>query len=493
MITTKIPERSAAQCVERCRRKQATWSALPISQRLVLVRKFRNLLADECDMLCAALEQDINKPAEETIAGDILPLAAACRFLEQRARGILRPQKIPVVSRPLWLFGQRDVVHRRARGVVGIIGTWNYPLYLNGVQIMQAVVAGNAVLWKPSEVAPSSARGLYSLLQRAGFPDGLVEMLPATREAGQELANAAIDHVVFTGSSTTGRALAANLGRRLVSSTLELSGCDSMFVLKDADVDLAAQAAWFGATLNKGQTCLATRRVFVDRGCAPAFVEAINQYAAKAQPMLLALEGQVRQAERLVSEAAADGARVLRGSSQASTENANLACQPTVIAEARPEMAICQEAIFAPVVAVMPFDSETDALKMDARCPYGLGASIFSTDVRRATDFAAHLRTGSVAINDVIVPTAHPETPFGGVGESGWGVTQGVEGLLDMTVPQTVSIRSGTSRPHYGAACGTPAFTSQMLRGLLQWSHGATFFRRLNGLRQLIRGWRRKM
>src|SRR5207302_7204916 len=127
MITTKIPERSAAQCVERCRRKQATWSALPISQRLALVRKFRNLLADECDMLCAAVEQDINKPAEETIAGDLLPLAAACRFLEQRARGILRPQKVPVVSHPLWLFGQRDVVHRRPRGVVGIIGTWNYP------------------------------------------------------------------------------------------------------------------------------------------------------------------------------------------------------------------------------------------------------------------------------------------------------------------------------------------------------------------------------
>src|SRR5579864_1526801 len=116
MITTKIPERSAADCVERCRRQQAKWSALPIAQRLVLVRKFRNLLADECDMLCTAVEQDINKPAEETIAGDMLPLAAACRFLEQRARGILRAQKVAISSRPLWLFGQRDVVYRRPRG-----------------------------------------------------------------------------------------------------------------------------------------------------------------------------------------------------------------------------------------------------------------------------------------------------------------------------------------------------------------------------------------
>src|SRR5262249_47421999 len=156
--------------------------------------------------------------------------------------------------RPTWLWGQGDTVHRRPRGFVGVIGTWNYPLYLNGVQIVQALTAGNGVVWKPSEVAPASAAALFNLFARAGFPEGLIHVMEATREAGQALTDAAIDHVVFTGSASVGRRIAAKLGERLVSSTLELSGCDALLVLDDADVSLAARAAWFGATLNRGQT-----------------------------------------------------------------------------------------------------------------------------------------------------------------------------------------------------------------------------------------------
>src|SRR5439155_9998895 len=124
-----------------------------------------------------------------------LPLATACRFLERQAGALLRPRRVPGRQRPLWLWGQGDTVHRRPRGVVGIIGTWNYPLLLNGVQILQAVVAGNAVVWKPSEVAPASAAALAGLLARAGLPADLVHTLPATREGGRQLAEADMDHV----------------------------------------------------------------------------------------------------------------------------------------------------------------------------------------------------------------------------------------------------------------------------------------------------------
>jgi len=488
MITTDIPVQPLSEQVERCREAQGAWSALSMRQRLRPVRRLRHLLAENCEALCAAVTQDIGKPVDETIAGDILPLAAACRFLERRAGRVLTPRKVSKLSRPLWLFGQSDTVYRRPRGVVGIIGTWNYPLTLNGVQIVQATVAGNGVLWKPSEVAPASARVLFSLVQQAGFPPNLVQMLPATREGGAELANAAIDHVVFTGSSITGRVLAANLGRRMVSSTLELSGIDAMFVLEDADLTMASQAAWFGATLNSGQTCIAARRIFVQRNCYAAFLDAIGQYAARAQPMRLALDSQVKQAQHLISDAVSDGAKLLHAPLDQSELDPCL-FRPTAIVDARPEMGICQQALFAPVLAVLPFDSEAEALQMDRQCPFGLGASIFSQDARRAAKLALDLRAGSVAINDVIVPTAHPETPFGGSGESGWGVTQGVEGLLEMTVPQTVSIRRGKSRPHYQSACGTPVFTPPILQGLLQWSHGTTFSQRLGGLRRLLAGW----
>ena len=163
-------------------------------------------------------------------------------------------------------MGSRDVVHRRPWGVVGIIGTWNYPVFLNAIQVAQALVAGNAVLWKPSENVPRTADLTHALFLEAGFPPDLFHKLPATREAGPQLAEAEVNHIVFTGSDAVGRKLAARLGERLVPSTLELSGCDAMFVLADANVEMAARAAWFGVTLNRGQTCIAVRRIFVHAG-----------------------------------------------------------------------------------------------------------------------------------------------------------------------------------------------------------------------------------
>jgi acyl-CoA reductase-like NAD-dependent aldehyde dehydrogenase len=489
MITADVPSTSMADRVRSCREAQQSWEKLPVRERLQPVRALRHLLVGECDALCGAVERDIGKPPKHTLAAEILPLAAACRFLERRAAGLLKPRAVSLWDRPLWLWGERDTVLRRPRGVVGIIGTWNFPLLLNGVQIMQALTAGNGVLWKPSEVAPSSAERLHQVLLQAGFPERLVQRLPATREAGPELASAEIDHCVFTGSSAVGRVLAEQLGRRLISSTLELSGCDALFVLEDGDIGMAARAAWFGATLNHGQACVASRRIFVQRSRYEEFIGSLRPLVAAAGPACLALAGQVQQAERLIDEAVANGARRLDAPRALDSNGANNVFRPAALLDVRPEMQICRQASFAPVLAVLPFDSEAEALRMNASCAYGLGAAIFSRDTARAKDLATHLLAGVVAVNDVVVPTAHPATPFGGRGESGWGVTQGAEGLLEMTVPQVVSIRRGQARPHYPAPDGTTKVPVEMLRGLLEWSHGHALAERWAGLRRLIKGW----
>jgi acyl-CoA reductase-like NAD-dependent aldehyde dehydrogenase len=452
------------------------------------VRTFRHLLVSECDRLCTAVIADLGKPAEETLACEILPLADAARFLEREAARLLRPRHVPARSRPLWLLGERSCVYRRPRGVIGIIGTWNYPLFLNGTQILQALTAGNAVLWKPSEVAPASAAVLHALLLHAGVPADLCPMLEATREAGQALTEAAVDHIVFTGSASTGRAIARKLGERLVSSTLELSGCDALFVLDDADVPLAARAAWFGTTLNRGQTCLAVRRVIVQRRIYATFCDALRPLAARAGPVALALPAQARLAEQLVRDAVADGAHLLLDAPAGDGD----ACTPCVVVDTRPEMALCREASFAPVTALLPFDTDEEALRLEAQCPYALGASIFTRDRRRGERLAAQLRAGMVTINDVIAPTAHPTTPFGGRGHSGWGMTQGTEGLLEMTVPQVVSLRGGRFRPHYEMALGQEAERqAELLRGLLDSAHAPTLAGRLCGWWHLLRGLRR--
>jgi acyl-CoA reductase-like NAD-dependent aldehyde dehydrogenase len=490
-MTATLPDLSSQ--VAAARRAQADWTGRPVRERLRPVRAFRHLFADMADDLCAAVGAEIGKQPAETLGGDVLPLADGCRFLEREAAALLKPRKVRLRSRPIWLWGQRDTIHRRPHGVVAIIGTWNYPLFLNGVQMAQALTAGNAVLWKPSEVSTHSAPLLHSLLLRAGYPANLVQLLPATREAGVAVAEADVDHVVFTGSAATGRKLAARLGERLVGSTLELSGCDAMFVLPDADVDLAARAAWFGATGNHGQTCIAVRRAFVHRAVAPAFVEAIRKQLAAAGPMRLATEGQVRQAERLLTDAAARGGKVLAPSETnlAPGDSPGVTFAPRVIADATPDMAVCREDCFAPLMAVLPFDDLADALKSDAECRYGLGSSIFTRDRRAALDIADHLRTGMVTVNDVVAPTAHPATPFGGRGLSGWGSTQGPDGLLGMTVPQVVSVRGGRLRPHYDPAGPPDGPMAQMLSGLLQWCHARSAGRRWKGFWRLIKAGRK--
>jgi acyl-CoA reductase-like NAD-dependent aldehyde dehydrogenase len=492
MITTNPNAGVLSGVEQRCRERQRAWERLPVYERLRSVRAFRHLLVEECNALCAAVARDLGKPDEETLAGEVLPLAAACRFLQREARWLLRPRRVSSSHRPLWLWPQRDRVYRRPRGLVGIIGTWNYPLMLNGVQLIQALTAGNGVLWKPSELAPSSAKVIFDLLRRAGFPSDLIQLLPATRDAGHNLANMDVDHIIFTGSSTTGRRLAEVLGRRLVSSTMELSGCDVLFVLDDADVNLAARAAWFSANLNRGQTCLASRRVFVHRSIYPAFADSLKPLLAASAPMRLALESQVQQARRLISDALAEGARLLDRENLCEGNGDPNLCRPVILLDARPDMAICREASFAPLLSILPFDTLDEALHADGQCPYGLGASIFTANPARAASLANELKVGSVAVNDVIVPTAHPATPFGGRRESGWGVTQGAEGLLEMTVPQVISVRGGKYRPHYAAINGEPPLSAEGFRGLLAWSHGVTMGQRLGGLWRLLRSGRNK-
>jgi acyl-CoA reductase-like NAD-dependent aldehyde dehydrogenase len=453
-----------------CRARQAEWAALPARERLRPVRAFRRRLVADHAALCAAVAADLGKSAAETLWTEIIPLAEACRWLERFGPRALKPRRVPPIQRPVWLFGQRDLVYRRPHGLVGVIGTWNFPVFLNGVQILHALTAGNGVVWKPSEVAPATAAALATFLAEAGYPPGLLHVLPATRDHGRILAETGdVDHVVFTGHAATGRALATTLGRRLIPSTLELSGCDALFVCADADLAMAARAVWFGATINAGQTCLAVRRVFVDRAVYGPFLEALRPLAAAARPVRLAQAAAGKQAADLIAQALQQGARLLAEPPQAEGETG---FGPAVVADVRPDMALCREAIFAPVAAVLPFDRLDDALAAQAQCPYGLGASVFTADARVGLRVAARLRVGMVSVNDVVAPTAHPGTPFGGRGASGWGVTQGPEGLREMTVAQVVSVRAGAMRPHYDPPGTTPLTRQETLAELLRFQYG---------------------
>ncbi len=424
-----------------CRGSLQAWSETPLRERLQFVRELRYLLVESRDELTAVACAEVERIPYEMIATDVLPTAAACRFLENESARILAPRRIS--GRPLWLLGCRDVVHRRPRGIVGILGTWNYPIFLNAVPILHALVAGNAVIWKPSERTPKMATLLHELFLRAGVPAELFVLLPATRDGGETLLEADIDFLHFTGSEPVGRKIATRLGERLIPSALELSGCDAMIVLPDADVQFAARAAWFGATLNKGRTCMAVRRAIVARPLFETFENALRALPANGLSILI---------------------------------------EPAIGHPSR------RDATFEPNLAVMAYDTLEDAVRIHAESPFRLTASIFTSDAIAGNELAAKLRVGAVTINDVIAPTAHPATPFGGRSAAGWGVTQGVEGLLEMTVPQVVTTRKGKFRPHIDAAIsGNPA-AGDVTTGMLRLTHARRWRERWSGMWQMLCG-----
>ncbi len=461
------------------RNAQGQWEQLAIKDKLQRVQKFRHLLVEHRHDIAKALFLDSGKPYEEALGAEILPLAEACKFLEKNASLVLRPRKISSSDTPWWLFLQKSKVHRKARGIVGIIGTWNYPLFLNGVQIIQALVAGNGVVWKPSENANETNKILAELLLET-FPPNIFKPLSSSRESGPVLIDSNIDFVVMTGSVETGKAIAKKCAERLIPSTLELSGIDSLLLLDDGDVDLAVSAAWFATNINAGQTCMASRRFLIPESMMERVATKLIELAKEFKPRKILLESQANCALPLIESALAEGADLIWPLNKSEIWKDGLfdAC---ILANIRQEMKICNEAIFAPVLSVITYKTIEDAIQISNACPFGLCASIFTTNQELGQKIALNLKVGSVSINDAIVPHAHPATPFGGVGLSGWGATQGEEGLLEMTRPMTISIVSGKFRPHYELATPKAADSIPIVEGILCANHGSTWAERIKG------------
>ena len=406
--------------------------------------RFGRLVAADADRLADLAASEIAKPAWETLVSDVMPLVAACRWHAKHARRVLRSRRLP--GRPLWLLGQHARTHRVPLGRVGIIATWNYPLQLLGVQLLQAVVAGNRVVVKPSERTPRTQGRLLELARAAGLSETDLEMRPADRDAGAALLREPdLDHVVFTGSTPVGRRVAEACAERLLPSTLELSGCDSAIVLDDADPALAARTIWAGLTLNHGRTCMAPRRVLVHRSIAAAFAAAIVPPATGAAPRSLADPKAAARHRELVADAAARGARLV------STEDApdGDRVRAQVLIDCPTDAEAFSADHFGPLVVTAAYDDDEELLRLHRLGGKHLATSVFTRDPRRAERLAPRLGSGIVTINDTIVPTAHPAAPIPAVGDAGWGASQGIEGLLAMTRPVVVT-RTGRLRPPPG-------------------------------------------
>lgn len=419
----------------------------PLRDRVRWAGRFRGLVASRRDDLIRLCVDEVHKTRWEALTADLLPLLCSIKWHERAAARLLRDARVP--GSPWWTLGQRHRVAREPLGTVGVIATWNYPVQLLGIQLTQALLGGNRVVVKPSERSPRTQELLLSLARDAGLPDGRLEWVASTRDAGARmLRERRFDHVVFTGSTPVGREIARWAAESLTPTTLELSGRDSAFVLADADPAIAARAIWFGTTINAGQTCMAPRRALVDRSLYPAFLAALAPLAAGARARRLIDAAAAATAFALAQDACERGGRSITGVLEAPRAEM---LTPLAIVDCPDDAPLVGGDHFGPALAVVPVDSVEHALEIHRRCDQHLATSVFTRSRDRAEDLARRVGATSVTVNDCLAPTGHPASSISGRAMSGWGESRGVAGLLAMTRPVHVSatprLRPSTVEP----------------------------------------------
>ncbi|MHB1071625.1 MAG: aldehyde dehydrogenase family protein [Gemmatimonadaceae bacterium] len=487
------PEIAAA--LDAARAAQPAWSARPLRERVAILGRFRRLLYDARQEVAGIVVRENGKATVEGL-GEVMLVLDLCAFYMKAAPRELKPRTFRSAS--LAMFRKRITISQEPIGVLGVIAPWNYPLMLAAGHVLPALVAGNAVLLKPSELTPTTAVRMVELLHAAGIPHEVLHVLPGAGAAGAALVSSGVDKMFFTGSERTGRLVAAECGRRMIPCVLELGGSDPAIVLEDAPLGVAADGIVFGRFYNAGQTCVAPKRVFVVDAVHDAFVrevsarvDALSVGAATsgAEVGPLIHPAQVAALTEQYEDAIARGAQVAARSTLAKEGPGYF--PPTVLTGVTDDMQVLREETFGPLLPIVRVRDADDAVRRANATTYGLSASIWTGDARRGVALAHRLQAGSVMLNDVLLAAGIAEVPHGGVKASGMGRSHGVAGLLECV--QSKAIVSDRF-PHMRQLWWY-RYTPDLERGFdafLRLAHGRSLPDRLAGLFGVRRLLRRK-
>jgi acyl-CoA reductase-like NAD-dependent aldehyde dehydrogenase len=425
--------------VARARAAQPAWYGLGVRQRVNVLDNFRKHLYEKKSEISGLITSEAGKPLAEALLSEVLVVLDSARFYSENSYAFLRDRALPHGN--LAMKTKSGRLMREPYGVIGIISPWNYPFSIPATETLAALVAGNSVVLKPSEFTSMIALELAALFWKAGVHKDVLQVVVGDGGTGGALVNADIDKLVFTGSVATGKRVAQAAAARLLPVVLELGGKDPMLVLDDADIDVASSGAVWGAFTNAGQACLSVERCYVHRSVYDEFSEACARKAAQLRvgngidprtdvgPLIH--ERQLRNVAAQVVEARLLGARVLTWAERRTDLGPNF-YSPTVIADVTHEMRLMREETFGPVLPIMPFDTDDEAVRLANDSDYGLAASVWTRDRSRGEALARRIHAGTVMVNDAVSCFGVSEAPHGGVKWSGIGRTHGMFGLEEM-------------------------------------------------------------
>ena len=494
--------------LSRARQAQREWAARPIRNRVRALRPLRRFLVDQADRIAAVIARDTGKTRVEALATEVMPALMTLGYACRKAPRFLRPR--PQLPGTLLLWHKWSRIVRVPYGVVAVISPWNYPFAIPFAEIVPALLAGNAVLFKGAGQTPRAAAVLDECLASAALPQGLFTRfeLPGA-VAGPAFLAAGIDKLFFTGSVAVGRELMRQAAATITPVSLELGGNDAMLVAPDADLDRAARGALWGGLQNCGQSCAGVERIYVHRDVYEPFLERLKNLVERLRVgpdrafdvdlgALTTVE-QKQTVSRHVDDALARGARLFARSPEPQAQpqpqqqppehgpENGLFYPATVLTEVTEDMLVMREETFGPVLAVARVADMEEAVRRANDSQYGLTASVWSRNPDAAEQLGRRLQAGVITLNDHLMSHGMPETPWGGFKHSGIGRTHGRIGFDEMTQPQVIvhDLLAWTKRDLWWHPYSEPLYRG--LRGAIVVIYGAGLWERLRGLTPLAR------
>jgi acyl-CoA reductase-like NAD-dependent aldehyde dehydrogenase len=443
-----MAEDQVGAVVARARAAQPAWAQLGASERARRLGPLKDRVLERAEAIADCVHEEVGKPSVEGLLGEALPSADLVAYWTRSIEEMLEPTELELTS--IAYAAKQGMVFREARGVIGVITPWNFPVALPLRTVVPALLAGNTVVFKPSEVAPRSGALVAGLLADL-LPAGVLGIAQGGSDVGAALCAADIDLVVFTGSVAAGRAVAHACAEKLIPCSLELGGKDAAIVLADADLDRAANGIVWAAMMNAGQNCAAVERVYVDKRVADVFTAKVCAVVAALRPGVdvgpLATSAQRARVHRHVEDATAGGAEILAGGSDRTFSSRHLAADgdareysPTVLRVGSDDSVLMRDETFGPVLPIAVVEGEEQAIARANASRYGLTASIWTRDHKKAMALAQRLRAGVVTINNHAFTGAIPAAPWSGHGETGWGITGSPRALDLLTRPRFVLV-----------------------------------------------------
>lgn len=448
-VIATVPEATEQDVVEaasRARIAQVAWAAMPIRERAAVFTRFHDLLIDQADTAIDVVQVEAGKarvPAFE----EVYDTAAVARYYVNTGPALLKRER-RAVSFP---FFAKAYEYKHPHGVVGSISPWNFPFNLAVADIIPALIAGNAVVAKPDEKTPFSLLFAARLMNEAGLPDDVLQVVTGY---GQNIGPTLIDNVdfmMFTGSTEVGRLVAKQSGSRLIGSSMELGGKNAAIVMADADLEKTVPGVSRAVFANGGQLCIAAERIYVHSNVREEFTTRFVEHARglhlstdyefNSDMSSMITREHLDNVHSHVEDAVANGATLLTGG-KPRPDVGPLFYEPTVLTDVDEAMELCRSETFGPVVSVYGYDTDEEAIEMANDSDFGLNFSVWTRDAKLGTDIASRLHAGTVGVNDGYAATwSAYDAPMGGMKSSGLGRRHGAVGILKFTESQTVAVQ----------------------------------------------------